>query len=34
VEWHLRKVFGKLGILSRRELKRTLPGGEMIAAPG
>jgi DNA-binding CsgD family transcriptional regulator len=26
VEWHLHKVFGKLGIRSRRELMNALPG--------
>ena len=26
VEWHLRKVFGKLGIGSRKELRSALPG--------
>ena len=25
VEWHLRKVFTKLGISSRKELRETLP---------
>jgi hypothetical protein len=33
VEWHLRKVFGKLGISSRRELRQVLPSGEPEAAP-
>ena len=27
VEWHLRKVFGKLGISSRKELRSALPDG-------
>ncbi len=33
VEWHLRKVFTKLGIRSRRELVRALPSpdGELAA---
>ena len=35
VEWHLRKVFGKLGIRSRQELTRALPGtdGALVALP-
>ncbi len=32
VEWHLRKVFAKLGIRSRRELARALPGSELASA--
>ena len=32
VEWHLRKVFGKLGIGSRRELDGAL--GKMLAGGG
>jgi DNA-binding CsgD family transcriptional regulator len=33
VEWHLRKVFIKLGIRSRRELARTLPAPDAEAVP-
>jgi DNA-binding CsgD family transcriptional regulator len=28
VEWHLRKVFAKLGISSRKGLRDALPGGD------
>jgi len=33
VEWHLRKVFGKLGIRSRRELLTALPTSDSELAP-
>jgi DNA-binding CsgD family transcriptional regulator len=33
IEWHLRKVFTKLGIHSRRELMSTLPGSESESRP-
>ena len=36
VEWHLSKVFGKLGISSRKELRAALPdvAGAAPSAPG
>ncbi len=33
VEWHLRKMFTKLGISSRKELSVALPGLERAALP-
>jgi DNA-binding CsgD family transcriptional regulator len=33
VEWHLRKVFGKLGLSSRRELRSALADGRLAALP-
>ena len=33
VEWHLSKVFSKLGVSSRRELNATLPKGGLAAMP-
>jgi DNA-binding CsgD family transcriptional regulator len=33
VEWHLRKVFTKLGISSRKELRGALPGLERVPLP-
>ena len=32
VEWHLKKVFTKLGISSRRDLQHALPDDEATAA--
>ena len=32
VEWHLRKVFTKLGVSSRKELRRALPALEQAGA--
>ena len=34
VEWHLRNVFTKLGIRSRRELADALPSSDSVRRPG
>jgi DNA-binding NarL/FixJ family response regulator len=34
IEWHLRKVFAKLEIKSRRELRSALPDTSQAAVPG
>ncbi|MEU6512997.1 hypothetical protein [Streptomyces sp. NPDC046978] len=31
VQWHLRKVFVKLGVASRRQIRTTLPEGRTVA---
>jgi ATP/maltotriose-dependent transcriptional regulator MalT len=33
VEWHLSKVFAKLGVASRKELRRALPDAVLMAVP-
>ncbi len=33
MEWHLRKVFAKLGIRSRHELSRALPDSDSELVP-